>query len=116
MTDLIISLIIAALIVVGIICTRKHFKHQSGCCGGGSNYTSKKKLKSVIAKKVFVVDGMTCENCKARVERYLNDMKGVLAMVNLRKKEVTVAMEKRYADDEIIAVIEKAGYKVLEIK
>lgn len=116
MTDLIISIVIAALIVVGIIYTRKHFKHKSGCCGGGSDYVSKKKLKNVVAKKIFIVDGMTCEKCKARVERYLNDMSGVAATANVKKKEVTVSMEKQYSDDEITAVIEKAGYKVLEIK
>ena len=116
MTDLIISIVIAALIVVGVIYTRKHFKHQSGCCGGGGNYVSKKKLKNVVAKKVFIVDGMTCENCKARVERYLNDLSGVAATVNLKKKEAVVSMEKQYSDAEITAVIEKAGYKVLEIR
>lgn len=116
MTDIIISLIIAALIVVGVLYTRKHFKHQSGCCGGGGTYVSKKKLKSAVAKKVFIVEGMTCENCKARVERFLNDMDGVAATANLKKKEVTVLMEKRYTDAEITAVIEKAGYKVQEIK
>ncbi|MBE6886903.1 MAG: heavy-metal-associated domain-containing protein [Ruminococcaceae bacterium] len=116
MTDLIISIVIAVFIVVGIIYVRKHFKRQSGCCGGGGEYISKKKLKNIAAKKVFVVDGMTCEKCKARIERYLNDISGVAATANVKKKEVTVSMAKHYSDDEITSVIEKAGFKVLEIK
>ena len=70
MTDLIISIVIAVLIVAGVIYTRNHFKRRSGCCGGGGEYISKKKLKNIVAKKLFVVDGMTCEKCKARIERY----------------------------------------------
>ena len=116
MTDLIISIVIAVLIVAGVIYTRKHFKRQSGCCGVGGEYISRKKLKNIVAKKVFVVDGMTCEKCKARIERYLNDMSGVAATAHVKKQEVTVSMAKQYSDDEITAVIEKAGFKVLEIK
>lgn len=55
---------------------------------------------------------MTCENCKARVERYVNDMDGVVAKVNLKKKEVVVSTEKEISDEEIIAAITKAGYEV----
>lgn len=116
MTDFIIAAILAVLIVVGIIYTRKHFKHQSGCCGGGGNYVSKKKLKNVVAKKTLVIEGMTCENCKARVERYLNDMVGVSATVNLKRKEAVVSMDRHIDDEQFKAAIEKAGYQLTEIK
>lgn len=108
-------IIIAIIIVLGAFGVRsmvKHFKHESACCGGGSNYVSKKKLKNVVAKKSFVVEGMSCENCKARVERFLNDLDGVVAKVNLKKKEVCVSMEREVSDEEIVATIEKAGYTV----
>lgn len=112
MDNFIIIAIIVILILVGVRATVKHFKHESACCGGGNNYVSKKKLRNVIAKKTFLVEGMTCENCKARVERFLNDMDGVVAKVNLKKKEVCVSMEREVSDEEIVATIEKAGYTV----
>ncbi len=116
MENIIIIAIIAVLVLVGINSSIKHFKGQGGCCGGGSTYVSKKKLKNVIAKKTFMVEGMTCENCKTRVERIINDMDGLLAKVNLKSKEVLISMEKEVRDEDIKAAIEKAGYEVVEIR
>ncbi len=112
MQDLIIIGILAVLLIVGVIYTVNHFKGKSDCCGGGSTYVSKKKLKKVIATKTYIVEGMTCENCKARVERYINDMDGVVGKVNLKKKELVVSMEREVLDEEIIAAVTKAGYQV----
>ncbi len=112
MQDFIIVAILALLLVIGISSTVKHFKGKSSCCGGGNTYISKKKLKKVIAKKSFIVEGMTCENCEARVTRAINDIDGLAAKVNLKKKEVVVSMEKEVSDDVIKAAIEKAGYEV----
>lgn len=113
MQDFIIIAILAVMLIVGIRATVKHFKNKSGCCGSGSNYISKKKLNNVIAKKTFIVEGMMCENCEARVTRAINDMDGLAAKVNLKKNEVIVSMEREVSDEEIEAAIEKAGYKVL---
>lgn len=55
---------------------------------------------------------MSCENCKARVERYINDIEGAVGKVNLKKKELLVSMEREVSDEEIKAAIEKAGYIV----
>lgn len=114
MQDLIIILILVVILAIGVTSTIKHFKGKSGCCGSGNTYISKKKLKKVVAKKSFIVEGMTCENCVARVTRAINDMDGLAAKVNLKKKEVVVSMEKEISDEIICAAIEKAGYKVME--
>ncbi len=111
MQDLIIIGILA--VVVGVISTRNHFKGKSGCCGGGNTYISKKKLKKVIAKKTYIVEGMTCENCEARVLRYINDIDGAVGKINLRKKELVVSMEREVSDDEIVAAVTKAGYQII---
>ena len=113
MQDLIIIGILAVVVVVGVISTMNHFKGKSGCCGGGNTYISKKKLKNVIAKKTYIVDGMTCANCEARVLRYINDIDGVVGKINLRKKELVVSMEREVSDDEIIAAVTKAGYQII---
>ncbi len=78
--------------------------------------SEKKKLKNVIARKTVTIEGMTCDHCKNRVERVLNEMDGVAGKVNLSKKQAIVSMEKEVSDDTICAVIEKAGYTVVEIR
>lgn len=113
MQDIVIVIILAVLLAVGVVYTVRHFKGKSACCGGGNTYVSKKHLDHVVAKKTFVVEGMTCENCKARVERYVNDLDGVAGKVNLKKKELVVSMEREVSEQEIIQAVEKAGYRVL---
>lgn len=113
MQDLIIIGIIAIVVVIGVVYIVNHFKGKSGCCGGGSTYISKKKLKKIIATKTYIVEGMTCENCEARVLRYVNDIDGVVGKINLRKKELVISMEREVSDDEIIAAVTKAGYQVI---
>ena len=113
MQDLIIIGILVVVVMVGVISTMNHFKGKSGCCGGGNTYISKKKLKKVIATKTYIVEGMTCENCEARVLRYINDIDGVAGKINLRKKELVVSMEREVSDDEIIAAVTKAGYQII---
>lgn len=117
MDNLIIIAILAVLIFVGVRSAIKHFKGESSCCGGGSTVkTKKKKLQNIIGKKTAVVEGMTCENCKNRVERLLNEMDGVAAVVNLKKKTVSISLEKEVGEEQIRAAIEKAGYEVVEIR
>lgn len=116
MENLLILVILAALVLVGIIYAVRHFKGQGGCCGGGGAYISKKKLSHVIAQKTVIVEGMTCENCVARVTRAINDVDGLAAKVNLRKKEVCVSMERQFSEAELSALIEKAGYTAVEFR
>ena len=113
MQDLIILGILAFVVVIGVVYTINHFQGKSGCCGGGNTYISKKKLKKVIATKTFIVEGMSCENCVARVLRYVNDIDGVVGKINLRKKELRVSMDREVSDDEIKAAVTKAGYQVI---
>lgn len=118
MEDIIIIGVVVILILVGIRSGIKHFKGEGGCCGGGSSTVKKKrkKLKNVIAQKTVAIEGMTCDHCKNRVENAINGMEGVAAKVNLKKKEAIVSLEKDINDEEIRKVIEKAGYKVVEIR
>lgn len=117
MTDIIIIGIILVFVVVGVHSTVKHFKGESSCCGGGSSVKpKKKKLKTVITTKVITVEGMTCDHCKMRVERCINDMDGAAAKVNLKKKEVIVSLAKEISEEELCNAIQKAGYEVTGIR
>ena len=106
------------LLVIGIRSTKKHFKGEGGCCGGGSATVEvpEKKLENVIAKKTVVVDGMTCDHCKGWVEKAINEIDGASAKVNLKTREAVVSMEKEISDEELRLAITKAGYRVVEIR
>lgn len=115
MTDFIIIAIIAVLLLVGLRSTKKHFKGEGGCCGGGS-VRIRKKLTKVIGQKTVVIEGMMCENCESRVERFINEIDGAAARANYKKKEAVVSLEKNVSDEAIRAAVEKAGYRVTEIR
>lgn len=117
MTDEIIIGLLLVFVFIGIRSSVKHFKGQGGCCGGSSEIKSKKKkLKNVIGQKTVQIEGMTCENCKNRVESRLNNLEGLSAKVSLKKKTAILSMEKEIEDEQIRAVIKKAGYKVIRIQ
>lgn len=118
MEDIIIIGIIMILVVVGIRSGAKHFKGEGGCCGGGSSTVKKKrkKLKTVIAQKTVLIEGMSCDHCKNRVEKCINEIDGAAAKVNLKKKEAVVSLEKEVSEEQIRKAVEEAGYKVVEIR
>jgi len=56
-------------------------------------------------KHTHKLEGMTCNNCKASVEKYLNDLEQVTNVIaNLEKGEVEITMDKPIA----IGVLQKA--------
>ena len=117
MADVVIVGILIILIIIGMRSGVKHFKGEGGCCGGGSSVKVKrKKLKRVVKQRTVVIEGMTCEHCKARVESRLNELDGVSAKVNLKRKTAVVSMEKEVEDEVIKKAIENAGYEVIEIR
>lgn len=62
--------------------------------------------------KTFVVEGMSCGHCKARVEKALNALGGVVSVtVDLDNKEVVVNSSLDIGEQTIINAIEDAGYK-----
>ena len=112
-------IIIGIIIVIAFFAVRTIVKRKGrkGCCGSGSDYKPrKKKLQTVIATKVFTVDGMHCEKCANRVTEVVNDITGVAGVVDLKKGIVTVSYEQEVADEQIKARIERVGYTVTEIR
>ena len=46
-------------------------------------------------KHTYHISGMTCNNCKASVEKYLSEIESVINVsVNLEKEEVEVTMDR----------------------
>lgn len=112
MENYLIIAIIAVAAGFGIYFTVKHFQGQGGCCGGGDYKPKKKRLKNILYKKTFKVDGMHCAHCQNRVEEAINDIQGVAGKVNLKKSTLTVCYEQDVADGLILSKIERIGYKI----
>lgn len=113
MVNYIIIGIIVVLILLSLRPTIAHFKGEGSCCGGGGELKLKKKrLSSISQKKVFKVDGMSCEHCKNRVIEAVDSIDGVAARVCLKKGEVTVLYQHEVDDETIKNKIEALGYTV----
>ncbi len=116
MTDYIIIAIVIVLVGIGVFSMVKKSRDKSSCCSGSTYKARKKKLDRVVAKKVFVVEGMSCQNCVNHVQEAVNDIDGASGIVHLKKGIVTVSMNHVIEDDVIKNAIEKKGYKVTEIR
>jgi P-type Cu+ transporter len=65
-----------------------------------------------VRRATLELEGMTCASCAARIERSLNDVEGVDAAVNLATEQASVAFDPdRVAVDELVRVVESAGYR-----
>lgn len=62
------------------------------------------------------VGGMTCASCVARVEKKLNKVAGVNASVNLATESAHVELSAPVAPQQLVAVVEKAGYSATVTK
>ena len=66
--------------------------------------------------KVIKIEGMMCGHCKAHVEKALNALDGVSAVVDLENKCANVTLTADVQDDVLKQAVQDAGYKVVEIQ
>lgn len=118
MENLIIIIVLVVIVAIGMKATMKHMKGEGGCCGGGSaEVREHKKLSGPkLGEKEVEVSGMHCENCEARVERFVNKLDGVVCKANHRKNRAVVTFSKPVENDQIKKQIEMAGYEVGTIR
>ena len=116
MSDLIIVGIIIVIVGIGIRSGSKHFKGEGGCCGGGTYKAKSKKLDHVEGKITVSVEGMMCQHCENRVMEAVHSVEGASASVNLKNGIVSVSYDRPVSNEQIREAIEKAGYKVTEIR
>ena len=119
MGNVIIVAVLAIILIFALKSSRKHLKGEGGCCGGGGSTIKEpdKKLSgTIINTKVFKIDGMHCESCTSRVKRAINNIDGVSAKLDLRKKQAVVKYEKEVADETLVKEIENLGYKVVAVQ
>lgn len=83
--------ILIIVIVAALLGSRKHFKGEGGCCGGGGDVKIKPKhLDTIVATKKLHIEGMSCVNCQNRIENALNGMAQVNAKASFKKGEAIV--------------------------
>ncbi|MBQ1443249.1 MAG: cadmium-translocating P-type ATPase [Renibacterium sp.] len=71
-------------------------------------------MKSPSTSERFVdldIQGMTCASCVARVEKKLNRIDGVQAVVNLPLESARVQVPAGISDAELLAAVEATGYR-----
>ena len=77
----------------------------------------KKKINGEIKGKLLIkIDGMHCTNCKNRIEKHLDELDGVIAKVNLEKKQAIVTLYQDIDVDVIKETIEGLDFTVKEIE
>ena len=114
--NVVLIIILIAVVVLAAVSGAKHFKGQGGCCGGELRPEHKKLDGPVTEEKIISIDGMSCENCRNRVERAINKIDGASARVNLRKKEAVVSLDRKIDDETLKNAVESAGYKAVSVK
>ncbi len=66
-------------------------------------------------EKVMVINGMHCDHCKAAVEKALNGISGVKAVVDLKEKTAAVDSKAEIDDQTLKDAVTGAGYEVVSI-
>jgi Cu+-exporting ATPase len=59
------------------------------------------------------IGGMTCASCAARIEKKLTRLDGVTATVNFATEKARVSYPDQMSPDDLVAVIEQAGYSAV---
>lgn len=111
------AVIVGILVIccfVGVRSTIKRVAH--GCCGSGGDAVQRIKpadtdLTHYPYTYRIEVEGMTCGECRKRVENAFNAMDGVYAVVNLKKKLAEIHTKQELPEDEIRRTIYRVGYE-----
>ena len=71
-----------------------------------------KKRKMSNCSVTFDIEGMKCKGCSGRVMRTVSTMDGVKnPVVDLEAKTLKADIEKKSTNDEVVAAINKLGFK-----
>lgn len=119
MATVIICIILLCICVFAVRSYMKKLAH--GCCGAGGDAEKKvrvqdKKEENYPYEKSVTISGMTCKNCKLRVENAFNRQKGVFARVDLKKGTARVFSKEPVSEEDIRELVRRAGYQAEEIQ
>lgn len=112
------AIIIVIIILFGYYSIRKYTKNiGKGCCGSGDTLIRERIIidnKTYPIQKTYKVEGMTCENCAAILERRLNksSYKGI---IDFKNHTLTVYSKETINLQEIQEIVENAGYSLITL-
>lgn len=66
--------------------------------------------------KTITIEGMMCAHCTGRVEKALNALEGVQAVVSLENKNAVCTITGDVSDDTLRQTVTDAGYDVVGIQ
>lgn len=66
-------------------------------------------------KKTMIIEGMMCLHCTARVQKALEEIDGVTAVMDLENKCAYITLEKPVTDEALTKAVVDAGYEVVSI-
>ena len=118
MANYIVGIILVALLFFAAKKSLAHFRGEGSCCGQAANDAPQKVLPEdkIIGQKTLHIDGMTCINCKNRVEFLLNGIEGAAAKVNLTGGTAILKFVRPVDDDEILSALKDSGYNLAKIE
>ncbi|WP_316752697.1 heavy metal translocating P-type ATPase [Pedobacter gandavensis] len=67
-------------------------------------------------KHIYQITGMTCQGCRAKVEKTLNEIDGISATVTLEPAEAEITMDKHIATEKMQEALSMAGDYRIEMK
>lgn len=115
---MIIAAIIIALILI-VICIYAIKSYTKKLCfscreAGGSEekkvQVQDKNPSHYSYNAIIHIEGMTCYNCKVRVENAFNSKDGVWAQADLKNNSAFVRMKKSLSPEDIRQIVSQAGY------
>lgn len=110
---------ILILVVVCIFAVRSCLnKKAHGCCGSGE---AKLKVRDKNPDHYpytaeISVEGMTCSNCKMRVENAFHERGTMWASVDLKSGTATVRMKEPATEEQLENLVKRAGYTATSVK
>lgn len=119
MATAVIGVIVLVALFFALRGVVRHWRGEGSCCGGGGGIVAppKKTLTGdIVGEKIIEISGMTCGNCKIRVEQALDAIDGAAAEVNLHHNRATLKMTRKVSDDEIRQSLAGSGYEITAIR
>ena len=120
MTDIIIILIVAALMILAARGASKHFKGEGSCCQSSSplsGQVSQKTVENVTVRKRLTVTGMHCTHCEDTVRTVLDGISGAaVSHIDWKKNLVMLDLNREVSDDLLRKIIEDKGYRLEKIE
>ena len=69
-----------------------------------------------MSEKTLLIKGMSCGHCTARVEKALNKIDGVVAVVDLDSNSAKLTLTKDVSDETLKTAVDNVGYEVVGVQ